>query len=778
MGKNGILKNKAGEQIFPATTADQVSWNDRMNLKQAISEKLGAPYAASTVSSMTDRTRIYVYTGDESGYTKGNWYYWNGSSWVSGGVYNSVAVETDKTLTVAGKAADGEVVGQEIGSLKESIKNVADISPNLYQFADYGLYDESGADTENTNNYYWHSKPIPVKIGDVLRTSKHVSWLTKFVTLYNDNNEIVKMSPGSLTTFYTDKSNANYDEITIKKFEYNGTQFVKEDFSGYIVISFSQGDSVKDHQKDIIVKNTEFSLNYGKAGEVILNDAIPFTKTQKEELLPTENEVFGVTEKFTKPFVCINFDAFSFDDNRFKIVNDEYGFPATVAISPDLSANERDYTNYIKLLEAGWDVGLYESTDWPKDTYGDDAFSDNPSAEVTSAWESYVSKTVEKAKLYGVYLPLTWLCRQMRTCVALETACKKHGIKYIRGNDVNNWTTSKYFKPEFKMVTQPSQLYPHTVDDVISDITTAVKNGYGCTVFSHGLYDDEDTAKKNYGCTEANLKKVLDKIKELHDAGKIEVLTFSSVYGKYFPSELNAIEKRRNSILAIWNANTKSTKELAGVRWCAFGDSLTDKNTLSGLSTGIKNYVDYVAESTGLISTNCGYGGTGYMKGDTHNFVNRVTDIPQNSEVITVFGSFNDYEYISDKIGALGDKTTDTLYGAMYKFYADLFKRCPDAVVGMILPTKWGYLSSGEAKTKCDIYIKALKDTAKEFDIPVLDLYDASNLRPQDSVFTAKYYKDDNSDGTADTVHLLDGAHKKFIAPKVEAFIKQIYHVY
>ena len=121
MGKNGILKNKAGEQIFPATTADQVAWNDRMNLKQAISEKLGAPYAASTVSSMTDRTRIYVYTGDESGYTKGNWYYWNGSSWVSGGVYNSVAVETDKTLTVAGKAADGEVVGQEIGQLKEDI---------------------------------------------------------------------------------------------------------------------------------------------------------------------------------------------------------------------------------------------------------------------------------------------------------------------------------------------------------------------------------------------------------------------------------------------------------------------------------------------------------------------------------------------------------------------------------------------------------------------------------------------------------------------------------
>jgi hypothetical protein len=39
MGKNGILKNKAGEQIFPATTADQVAWNDRMNLKQAMAKQ-------------------------------------------------------------------------------------------------------------------------------------------------------------------------------------------------------------------------------------------------------------------------------------------------------------------------------------------------------------------------------------------------------------------------------------------------------------------------------------------------------------------------------------------------------------------------------------------------------------------------------------------------------------------------------------------------------------------------------------------------------------------
>lgn len=184
MGKNGILKNKAGEQIFPATTADQVAWNDRMNLKQAISEKLGAPYAASTVSSMTDRTRIYVYTGDESGYTKGNWYYWNGSSWVSGGVYNSVAVETDKTLTVAGKAADGEVVGQEIGSLKEDLGNYQDVNNNRFEHENI----DNGSTIKNSSIDYNNGGVISPGFGVRVKTDAPIiSISTKIKASASDN---------------------------------------------------------------------------------------------------------------------------------------------------------------------------------------------------------------------------------------------------------------------------------------------------------------------------------------------------------------------------------------------------------------------------------------------------------------------------------------------------------------------------------------------------------------------------------------------------------------
>lgn len=74
----------------------------------------GYPFTAATAAAMTDTAKIYVYTGSETGYTNGNWYYWNGTAWTSGGVYNATALETDKTLTVSGAAADAKIVGDKI----------------------------------------------------------------------------------------------------------------------------------------------------------------------------------------------------------------------------------------------------------------------------------------------------------------------------------------------------------------------------------------------------------------------------------------------------------------------------------------------------------------------------------------------------------------------------------------------------------------------------------------------------------------------------------------
>ena len=72
---------------------------------------------------MIDTDKIYVYNGSESGYTKGNWYYYDGSIWASGGVYLANPINIDDTLSVEGDAADAAAVGQAIQSTSEKLEN-------------------------------------------------------------------------------------------------------------------------------------------------------------------------------------------------------------------------------------------------------------------------------------------------------------------------------------------------------------------------------------------------------------------------------------------------------------------------------------------------------------------------------------------------------------------------------------------------------------------------------------------------------------------------------
>lgn len=120
--KNVILTDKAGNQLAPATTAEQVRYDGSSNVKQAIGRASGHATTANTAADMTDTTRIYVYTGSESGYTAGNWYYYDGSAWISGGQYtDGVQFETDTTLSVSGKAADAKKVGDELSDIEERV---------------------------------------------------------------------------------------------------------------------------------------------------------------------------------------------------------------------------------------------------------------------------------------------------------------------------------------------------------------------------------------------------------------------------------------------------------------------------------------------------------------------------------------------------------------------------------------------------------------------------------------------------------------------------------
>ena len=111
----------------PGDNAD-LSESDISMIEEAVEaaaniKPYGSPLVASTVAGMTDETKVYVYTGSETGYTSGHWYYYDGSDWADGGVYNSVAVQTDTTLAISGMAADAKKTGDEISDLKSQIQH-------------------------------------------------------------------------------------------------------------------------------------------------------------------------------------------------------------------------------------------------------------------------------------------------------------------------------------------------------------------------------------------------------------------------------------------------------------------------------------------------------------------------------------------------------------------------------------------------------------------------------------------------------------------------------
>ena len=113
---------------------DETIYDQGESLKQEITElktAVGSPLVANTASEMTDQTKIYVYTGTETGYTAGHWYYYNGTEWADGGVYQAAAVATDKTLTQSDVAADAKAAGDALATKATPAQIDSKISANI-----------------------------------------------------------------------------------------------------------------------------------------------------------------------------------------------------------------------------------------------------------------------------------------------------------------------------------------------------------------------------------------------------------------------------------------------------------------------------------------------------------------------------------------------------------------------------------------------------------------------------------------------------------------------
>jgi len=134
-------------------------------------EAYGSPLVADAVEDMTDQSRVYVYTGSESGMTAGHWYYYDGTAWTDGGVYNAIAVDTDTTLTIAGKAADAKEVGDQLADVKEDFKATG-LESTPYIERHNGVMNWAGSSWMYTTDPKYQHIVLPVTPGQFFKITQ------------------------------------------------------------------------------------------------------------------------------------------------------------------------------------------------------------------------------------------------------------------------------------------------------------------------------------------------------------------------------------------------------------------------------------------------------------------------------------------------------------------------------------------------------------------------------------------------------------------------------
>lgn len=172
-------------------------------------DNFGTPNIVTQASQMTDTDKVYVYLGSEAGWNSGHWYYYDAgtSTWVDGGVYNSVAFVTDTTLSIAGQPADAKATGDAL-ALKSDLAGctfTGDVVVNANLSAEDSTFENARVtDTLNATNV----SASHVNVWDI--TSRYAYTDTP---LQNDHSNRVATTKFVYDVVNTDKINIMQQDI-------------------------------------------------------------------------------------------------------------------------------------------------------------------------------------------------------------------------------------------------------------------------------------------------------------------------------------------------------------------------------------------------------------------------------------------------------------------------------------------------------------------------------------------------------------------------------------
>ena len=210
-------------------------------------------------------------------------------------------------------------------------------------------------------------------------------------------------------------------------------------------------------------------------------------------------------------------------------------------------------------------------------------------------------------------------------------------------------------------------------------------------------------------------------------------------------------------------------KVWAGKKWVAFGDSLTDETINAD-----KKYYRYIEGKTGITVVVMGRGFTGYYKGYDSGtaYGQRMANVPADADVITIFGSVNDWytKGANVEMGNASDTMeAGTLAGYINECVDVAIEKAPYAQIALVTPMDYHGLPDDILEGIANI-IKAVAAYRK---IKCLDLYHESGFRVDNPTFAAVYTTDYSE--TAEIYgHPSNLAHEQLIAPEFMELLKRM----
>lgn len=158
-------------------------------------------------------------------------------------------------------------------------------------------------------------------------------------------------------------------------------------------------------------------------------------------------------------------------------------------------------------------------------------------------------------------------------------------------------------------------------------------------------------------------------------------------------------------------------------------------------------------------------------------FCGRAYDMEPNADMVVVFGGVNDYIHGDAPFGEIGDTTPATYCGGVYFLMNYLRQAYPGKPILFLTPARCflrkevdDRVVSTHARKRpggkpLRAYVDVILETAKQFSIPTLDLYENLGLDPHDPEIFDTY--------TMDGLHFNDAGHA-VIAQKLKAFIEAL----